>query len=247
MSDTTSCQSSRAGSSKTEESDTIYERSVDEDEDEDEDEEYGDYDEDEEEGADFSDISTLGWSCADGGGDPWASLSSFRHLGASGEKQAALLASAETHVRDEVFSGSTRKVPNRVAAAQARAVNASALNTAASARLLVKDSDSKRSYEQQMVSLSIDERKVVAALKESWIRSGRPPFPNTWYLKFARCSPGRPFTLKTAYKSMKAYDQRFMNLSIRNMEEQLLQKVIFPIQGLKSISGHNSKSFALIE
>ena len=46
---------------------------------------------------------------------------------------------------------------------------------------------------------------------------------------------------------MKAYDQRYMNLSIRSMEEQLLTKMIFPVPGLKSINGHNSESVDVID
>lgn len=92
-----------------------------------------------------------------------------------------------------------------------------------------------------MAALSIDERGVVNALKVRWLKSGRPPFPNSWYLRFARSSPGRPFTFKTAIKSMRKYDQRYMSLSMSTMEQQIRVKMLFPVKGLKSADGHDSK------
>lgn len=199
------------------------------------------YEDDEEEYTvehDFSDVSTLGWSAADDfGNNSWANGTFMSH-----EKSVASRGPISTNAepfgevrRNHEFVGSTRRVPNRVAAAQVKVVA-----SLAPSRFLVNPNQD-RTYEQQMASLSIDDRNVVMALKSSWLKSGRPPFPNSWYLRFARCSPGRPFTFTTAYKSMKAFDQRYMNLTMRAMEDQIRTMMLFPVPGLRSIKGHSSK------
>jgi hypothetical protein len=237
--------SSKAGASQSRAGSSHYAASSngsadDEDEDhEDEDMEDEEY-EDEEEYTiehDFSDVSTLGWSAADDfGNNSWANGTFISHT--KSENRGPIAANAEPFGevrRNQEFMGSSRRVPNRVAAAQVKVVA-----SLPPSRFLVNP-DHDRTYEEQMAALSIDDRNVVVALKSSWLKSGRPPFPNSWYLRFARCSPGRPFTFSTAFKSMKAFDQRYMNLTIRTMEDQLRMMMLFPVPGLRSINGHSSK------
>jgi hypothetical protein len=231
--------SSKAGASLSRAGSSHYESSHVSSNEEDDDLE-DEYDEGEEEYTvehDFSDVSTLGWSAADDfGNNSWAN-GTFISQGKS-ESRGPIAPNAEPFGevrRNQEFVGSTRRVPNHVAAAQVKVVT-----SFAPSRFLVNP-DQDRTYEQQMASLSIDDRNVVMALKSSWLKSGRPPFPNSWYLRFARCSPGRPFTFSTAYKTMKAFDQRYMNLTIRVMEDQIRTMMLFPVPGLRSINGHSSK------
>ena len=99
-----------------------------------------------------------------------------------------------------------------------------------------------RTLNQQLNTLSIDERKVVTALQTKWeSKTNRTPFPPDWYLRFAQCSPGTPFTMSSAWKVMKKFDRRYLTLSITTMEHQLMTQTLFPVRGLKSIEGHNSE------
>jgi hypothetical protein len=229
---------------------------VDDDDDEDE-----SFDEDDDgmeiEAYDHSDMSTLGWSCAEETtfGSSWSDGTFVTKEGSSakmgpgsGEDDFGVVHQNEKFVARHSamgappadFTAGGRRIPNRVAAAQGRTVHQS-LTRNMSARFGNQQQTEERTFEQQMSSLTIEERGIVMTLKAKWLKSGKPPFPNLWYLKFARCSPGRPFTLSTAYKSMKKYNQQYMNLTIIMMEAQLRIKMLFPVPGLKSIEGHNSK------
>lgn len=208
---------------------------------------------------DDSDVSTLGWSCAEETtfGSSWSdgtfmsaakssAMSSKMQPSENGEddfgmvrKNEKFVGGKSNSVNPNDFSGGGRRVPNRVAATQGRTMQLS-MSQSVSERF-ANERREERSFEEQMASLTINERGVVTSLKARWIKSGRPPFPNMWYLKFARCSPGQPFTFKTAYKSMRKYNQYYMNLTIVMMEQQLLHKMLFPIPGLRSIQGHSSK------
>jgi hypothetical protein len=184
---------------------------------------------------DFSDVSTLGWSAADDFSNSWTNgtfVSRFQSEPIREETAETMDSFGEVR-RNESYIAPTRKLPNLVAATQAK------LNVSATVSRI--DVAKERSFEEQMASLSIDERKVVSALKAAWLKSGRPPFSNFWYLKFARCSPGRPFSYKAALKNMKSYDQRYLSLSIITMEKQIRTKTLFPVPGLKTFDGHFSK------
>ena len=99
-----------------------------------------------------------------------------------------------------------------------------------------------RTLQQQIDALTIDERRTVNALRIKWeARPNRPPFPSEWYLRFAQCSPGVPFTMSTAWKVMKKFERRYLTLSITGMERQLQTQTLFPSRGLKSVDGHDSK------
>ena len=94
-------------------------------------------------------------------------------------------------------------------------------------------------------TLSIDEQNCVNALKSRWearkSRSTRQRFTDEWYLRFARCSPGRPFHFPSAWKVMCNFSLRYLDLNIVGMERQLLTRTLFPIKGLQSCEGHESK------
>jgi len=101
---------------------------------------------------------------------------------------------------------------------------------------------SLRSYQQQMSSLSIEQRSCVIQLKTKWEERadrGNKPLPDEWFIRFAKCSPGKPFDYTTAWKIMKKFDYRYLDLSILSMERQLLTKTLFPCPGLKSKSGYD--------
>jgi len=51
-------------------------------------------------------------------------------------------------------------------------------------------------------------------------------YPDEMYLRFARCSPGpEKFNAKAAWKVMKNYDSRYLELTAASMEKQILSKV----------------------
>jgi len=96
-----------------------------------------------------------------------------------------------------------------------------------------------RTLQQQLDALTIDERRCVTSLQSKWeSRANRAPFPPEWYLRFAQCSPGAPFTMSTAWKVMKKFEKRYLSLSITTMERQLVTQTIFIPRGLKSLDGH---------
>jgi hypothetical protein len=101
-----------------------------------------------------------------------------------------------------------------------------------------------RLFEQQMSALSIEQRSCVLQLKNKWesrLNGIAVPFPDLWYIRFAKCSPGSPFHYKSAWIVMKKFDTRYLSLSIIDMECQLLTKTLFPCPGLKSNVGYDSE------
>jgi len=99
----------------------------------------------------------------------------------------------------------------------------------------------ERTVEEQMTSLSPDERKVVLTLKQKWESQSKIPHElnDAMYLRFARCSPGpHKFNADTAWKVMKKYDGRYLRLKAEDLEEQLLTETLFIPPGLTSKDGH---------
>jgi hypothetical protein len=99
----------------------------------------------------------------------------------------------------------------------------------------------ERTLEQQMASLTPEQRTCVATLKQKW--EGQPSVPHQFddamYLRFARCSPGpTKFNVDSAWKVMKKYDGEYLNLTATQLEEQLLTKTLFVPPGLTSLEGH---------
>jgi len=85
----------------------------------------------------------------------------------------------------------------------------------------------ERSVERQLASLSLSQRSCVNALKTRWEKYNGVNhwFPDEYYLRFARCSPGDPFNLSTGWKVMTRFDWRYYELSISKMEACVLTKV----------------------
>jgi hypothetical protein len=107
----------------------------------------------------------------------------------------------------------------------------------------------RRPFNQQMISLSVEQRECVLQLKTKWekrCQRGLNLFPDHWYIRFAKCSPGQPFDAKSAWTVMRKCDHRYVNLSILAMESQLLSRTLFPCPGLKSNVGYDSKSRFLL-
>jgi len=64
--------------------------------------------------------------------------------------------------------------------------------------------------------------------------------PLDWYIRFARHSPGIPFTFQNAWKVMKKFDVRYLDLTAVAMEPHLLQhKMAFEVPGLKTKEGYD--------
>lgn len=85
----------------------------------------------------------------------------------------------------------------------------------------------QRPLEDQRAGLSVAQRKCVDNLKTRWEnKNPNVPFSDEMYLRFSRCSPGpKPFNEKTAWRTMKNFDHRFLSLTAEGMEDQLMSKV----------------------
>lgn len=95
-----------------------------------------------------------------------------------------------------------------------------------------------RYFEEQLSILPSPYRITISTLKRNWEQGGHGGFPDEWYLRFAKCSPGTPYDYKSAWKVMKNFDRRYLNLEIESMEIFLKSKIIFPCRGLKDRFGH---------
>lgn len=98
-----------------------------------------------------------------------------------------------------------------------------------------------RPVEEQLSALPSPHRIVVTTLKRNWEQGGHGGFSDEWYLRFAKCSPGKPFDYKAAWSVMNKFDRRYMTLNITVMERVLQSKIIYPCRGLKNIFGQSSK------
>ena len=100
--------------------------------------------------------------------------------------------------------------------------------------------DSLRSVETQLEMLSPSEKDCLLTLKNKWeLAHPEEPFADEVYLRFARCSPGKKFDEKSAWKTMKSFEKALVTLSITDMKKQLYTKTLFPVPGLKSKDGHD--------
>lgn len=100
-------------------------------------------------------------------------------------------------------------------------------------------SKEERTIQEQIAGLSKEEKECFDNLKAKW--ADKYPdlgLDDAMILRFAYCSPGaKKFNEKTAWKVMKNFDRRFLNLKAVDLEEQLLSKTLFPIPGLKTLEG----------
>jgi hypothetical protein len=85
----------------------------------------------------------------------------------------------------------------------------------------------ERTVEQELATLSWSQRACVDKLKSQWEEydEGKHVFPNEWYLRVARCSPGGPFNFKSAWKVMKRFECHYYDLRMSKMEKSVLRKV----------------------
>ena len=93
--------------------------------------------------------------------------------------------------------------------------------------LRFQPSSEERSIQEQIDALTVEERRCFDGLKEKW-QQQKDSFPlsDAMILRFARCSPGKTkFNEKAAWKVMKRFDQRYLNLSAASLEQQLLTQV----------------------
>lgn len=108
----------------------------------------------------------------------------------------------------------------------------------------------ERSFEEQLGSLSAEEKECYDNLKEKWNKlieenkaDGKTPvhsYSDEMLLRFARCSPGRKkFVEEASMKVMKKFDPRYLTLTAEGLEKQLLSKTLFPVPGLKTNEGHD--------
>jgi hypothetical protein len=94
----------------------------------------------------------------------------------------------------------------------------------------------ERSIAEQIAALTEAEKQCFDNLKAKWEKTYEP-FSDEMYLRFARCSPGKEkFNEKTAFKVMKSFPRRYLELNATDLEKQLATKVInvFPFSLLES-------------
>ena len=85
----------------------------------------------------------------------------------------------------------------------------------------------ERSIPEQMAALTPAEKQCVDNLKANWETNNKnEPFSDEMYLRFARCSPGKEkFNEKAAFKVMKNFPRRHLELNATELEQQLATKV----------------------
>ncbi|GAX22111.1 hypothetical protein FisN_6Hh359 [Fistulifera solaris] len=97
----------------------------------------------------------------------------------------------------------------------------------------------ERSIAEQIAALTEAEKKCFDNLKEKWEKTYEP-FSDEMYLRFARCSPGKEkFNEKTAFKVMKSFPRRYLELNAIDLEKQLATKTLYPVPGLQTKDGHD--------
>lgn len=99
----------------------------------------------------------------------------------------------------------------------------------------------ERTVQEQIDDLSPEEFECFENLKRKWRRKYPKEadlFDDEMILRFAACSPGpEEFNEAAAWKVMKNYDERFLNLTATCLEEQLMTNTLFPVPGLKTLKG----------
>jgi len=113
---------------------------------------------------------------------------------------------------------------------------------------------SERSFQEQLDSLSKEERECFDQLKEKWNKqieenktatkkkkdAAVHSYSDDMFLRFARCSPGRKkFVESASWKVMNRFNPRYLTLTASGMEKQLLSMTLFPVPGLKTNQGHD--------
>lgn len=85
----------------------------------------------------------------------------------------------------------------------------------------------ERSFQEQLDSLSPDEKKCFDELKSKWEHDyPNDPFSDEMILRFARCSPGaKKFNAKTAWNVMRRFDRRYLTMKASDIEPQLMSQV----------------------
>lgn len=86
----------------------------------------------------------------------------------------------------------------------------------------------ERSIQEQIDSLSMEERMCFHNLKVKWEEEpSNVPFHDEWYLRFARCSPGgmEKYNEKSAWNVMLKFNRRYDTLRCSHIEKQLYTKV----------------------
>uniref|UniRef100_A0A7S1Y071 CRAL-TRIO domain-containing protein n=1 Tax=Grammatophora oceanica TaxID=210454 RepID=A0A7S1Y071_9STRA len=97
-----------------------------------------------------------------------------------------------------------------------------------------------RTFKEQWSTLSIEQRQCVVALKKRWEQCNPDDtFADEWYLRFAKCSPGKPFTFKSAYRTMKKTNPNWLGHTLNEkLERNLLTKIVVPCPCLRTIEGY---------
>ena len=93
---------------------------------------------------------------------------------------------------------------------------------------------------EQIAALSEEEKACFDELKERWNKKDRGhKYSDAMILRFARCSPGpTKFAIDPAFKVMKNFNPRYLELSAELLEDQLMTKTLFVLPHLKSSEGH---------
>jgi hypothetical protein len=98
----------------------------------------------------------------------------------------------------------------------------------------------ERTIRAQLNDLTPEQRDCFNTLKTKWEqRRPEEPFSDEMILRFARCSPTKPFDSNSAWKVMKKYSRRYERLNSHKMERQLLTKTAFPLPGMKTKNGES--------
>ena len=94
---------------------------------------------------------------------------------------------------------------------------------------------------EQIAALSEEEKACFDELKERWNKKDRGhKYSDAMILRFARCSPGpKKFAVEPAFKVMKNFNPRYLELHAEKLEDQLLSKTLFVLPHLKSNEGHD--------
>jgi len=94
---------------------------------------------------------------------------------------------------------------------------------------------------EQIAALSEEEKACFDDLKNRWTKKDRGhKYSDAMILRFARCSPGpKKFAAEPAFKVMKSFNPRYLELSAEKLEAQLMTKTLFVLPHLKSSEGHD--------
>ena len=84
----------------------------------------------------------------------------------------------------------------------------------------------ERPIADQIAALNAEEKECFDNLTNRWEKEGSFTLSDEMILRFARCSPGKKkFNEKAAWKVMKKYQERYLELKASDLESQLETKV----------------------